>query len=89
MTADKPLRLVEKDGDTTDKERKALCCYGVLLPQSELPGTMLLHFVDGRPISQMAINFLAWLIEKIYGYYQCGDEARLAQQVYLLCNCSR
>ena len=64
-TADKPLRLVEKDVAKTDKERKALCCYGVLLPQGEQPGKMLLRFVDGRPISQVTIDFLAWLAERM------------------------
>ena len=62
---DKPLRLVEKEADKADKERKAICCYGVLLPQSEQTGKMLLRFVDGRPVSQITCDYLTWLAEKM------------------------
>lgn len=64
-TEDKPLRLVEKEADKDDKERKALCCYGVLLAQGEQTGKMLLRFVDGRPVSQVTCDYLAWLAERM------------------------
>ena len=64
-TADKPLRLVEKDVDQGDPDRKAICCYGVLLPQGDQPDKMLLRFVDGRPVSQVTIDYLGWLAEKM------------------------
>ena len=64
-TDDKPLRLVEKESDKADQERKAICCYGVLLPQGDQPDKMLLRFVDGRPISQVTCDFLLWLAEKM------------------------
>lgn len=62
---DEPLRLVEKAIDKADKQRKAICCYGVLLPQGEQAGKMLLRFVDGRPVSQVTCDYLAWLAEKM------------------------
>ena len=64
-TAEKPLRLVEKEVDKRDKEPKAICCYGVLLPQGDQPDKMLLRFVDGRPVSQVTCDYLAWLAEKM------------------------
>ena len=64
-TADKPLRLVEKEVDKRDKEPKEICCYGVLLPQGDQPDKMLLRFVDGRPVSQVTCDYLAWLAEKM------------------------
>ena len=62
---DKPLRLVEKEADKADNERKAICCYGVLLAQGEQTGKMLLRFVDGRPVSQATCDYLAWLAQKM------------------------
>jgi transposase len=64
-SADKPLRLIEKEGDQADKERKAICCYGVFLTQDELAGQMLLRFVDGRPVSQVTCDYLMWVAEKM------------------------
>lgn len=62
---DKPLRLVEKEADKHDNECKAICCYGVLLAQGEQTGKMLLRFVDGRPVSQVTCDYLAWLAAKM------------------------
>ncbi len=64
-TDEKPLRLIEKQADKADAEPKALCCYGVLLTHGEQAGKMLLRFVDGRPVSQVTCDYLAWLAEKM------------------------
>ena len=57
--------LVEKEADKADKERNAICCYSVLLAQGEQTGKMLLRFVDGRPVSQVTCDYLAWFAEKM------------------------
>jgi hypothetical protein len=58
-TTDQPLRLAElpraKDGP------QALACYGLLRADT---GGMLLRFVEGRPVSQVTEDFLAWLCER-------------------------
>jgi transposase len=50
-----PLRLLpnERGGG-----REALACYGLLRADT---GAMLLRFVQGRPVSQVTEDFLAWL----------------------------
>jgi hypothetical protein len=63
---DAPVQLVEQDRPKDDPDPKALACYGVLVrppaPGGSLPSTdqMLLRFVDGRPVSAVTIDFLAW-----------------------------
>ncbi len=44
-----------------DPAPKALACYGVWLP--ELNATWL-RFVDGRPVSALTIDYLAWCAEQ-------------------------
>jgi len=61
-SADEPLRLVERSVGRTDPDPKALCCYGLL---REDTGGMLLRFVQGRPVSQVTEDFLAWLCERL------------------------
>lgn len=68
---DTPFRLVAKEIAKTDTEPKALCCYGAMLADS---GKMLLRFVEGRPISQLTCDFLAWLAQKMQ---QQGKKALL------------
>lgn len=53
-----PLRLLELDRPREDPDRKALCCYGLFRADTE---QMLLRFVDGRPVSQVTIDYLAWV----------------------------
>lgn len=57
-TEDEPLRLVEQTTDRADPDRKALCCYGLLRADTE---QMLLRFVEGRPVSQVTEDYLAWV----------------------------
>jgi len=53
-----PLRLVEVAVGRQDPDPKALACYGLLRADT---GGMLLRFVDGRPVSQVTEDFLAWV----------------------------
>jgi len=61
-TANEPLRLVELARDRTDPEPKALACYGILRADT---GDMLLRFVQGRPVSQVTEDFLAWVCQRL------------------------
>jgi hypothetical protein len=61
-TADKPLRLRQHEPDWHDPEPKAVACYGLLRTDTQ---GMLLRFVDGRPVSVVTIQFLAWLTERL------------------------
>jgi hypothetical protein len=54
-TEDKPLRLVEKAAPKADTDRKALACSSLFLPQTD---TMLLRFVNGRPVSHVTWTIL-------------------------------
>jgi len=66
---EQPLRLVpnERGGG-----KEALACYGVLRADT---GAMLLRFVEGRPVSQVTEDFLAWL---------CGRFAAEGKRVFVL-----
>jgi transposase len=61
-TTDQPLRLVEQTVSRTDPDPKALACYGLLRDDT---GQMLLRFVQGRPISQVTEDFLAWVCARL------------------------
>ncbi len=61
-TADEPLRLVEQTAERTDPDPKALSCYGLLRDDS---GQMLLRFVQGRPVSQVTEDYLAWVCTRL------------------------
>jgi transposase len=39
-----------------------LCCYGLLRDDT---GQMLLRFVEGRPVSQVTEDFLAWVCQRL------------------------
>lgn len=63
---DRPLRLVERAVADDDPDPKALACYGVQLRRAghsghpEQPNEVWLRFVDGRPVSALTLEFLAW-----------------------------
>ena len=61
-TEAKPLRLVDKEVSKANTGRKALACYGLLLPQTD---TMLWRFVTGRPVSQVTCDYLAWIADRM------------------------
>lgn len=54
------LRQLEKS--KADPDPLALCCYGLLRRDRN---NLMLRFVDGRPISQVTIEFLEWVSEKL------------------------
>jgi DDE superfamily endonuclease len=60
--ADQPLRLVAQPVATDDLDPKALACYGLFLPASD---EIWLRFVDGRPVSAITTQFLAWCCAKL------------------------
>jgi hypothetical protein len=57
-TDDKPLRLLQNEPDRHAPEPKAVACYGLLRTDTQ---GMLLRFVDGRPVSAVTTQLLAWL----------------------------
>jgi hypothetical protein len=52
-------RLQELERAKDDKQAKALACYGVLVRQGAQQDRMMVRFVDGRPVSEVTIDFLA------------------------------
>ncbi len=60
--AGRPLRLVEQTVAHDDPEPKALARYGLYVPAAN---EVLLRFVDGRPISGLTTQFLAWCSERL------------------------
>jgi transposase len=63
-----PLRLIEQTVARDDPDPKALACYGLLVrcwaSPTERSEQMWLRFVDGRPLSAVTIDFLAWCADK-------------------------
>ncbi len=66
---DRPLRLVEQAVADADPDPKALACYGLLVRWAEPPGgwreEAWLRFVDGRPVSAITTQYLAWCCAKL------------------------
>jgi hypothetical protein len=60
--ADHPLRLVEQTVAPDDPDRKALACYGLLLPDTQ---EVWLRFLDGRPLSVVTTVFLDWCCDEL------------------------
>ena len=64
-----PLRLVGQTEEKDDPDPKALACYGMLLrwdfSEEQAQEQMLLRFVDGRPVSAITTQFLAWCCSKL------------------------
>ena len=73
-----PLRLAELALPKADQEPKALACYGLLVrlrsPEGEVSEAIWLRFVDGRPVSGVTTQFLAW----------CGEKAAAAGKAAVL-----
>ena len=67
--ADEALRLVEQTVTRDDPDPKALACYGLLVRQWNNVGQrderMLVRFVDGRPVSAITTQFLAWCCKRL------------------------
>ena len=78
---DKPPRLVEQSVAKGDPDPKALAAYGFLVRLQQPDGTaravsprrapgpngeeVWLRFVDGRPVSVVTTQFLAWVCERL------------------------
>jgi hypothetical protein len=60
VDAPHPLRLVEQTVAKDDPDPKALACYGLLVRQVARAEQVWLRFVDGRPVSSVTTQFLAW-----------------------------
>jgi len=60
---------VEQSVAKTDKDPKALACYGLLLRLREAGGNFCeqtwLRFVDGRPVSAITTQFLEWCCHRL------------------------
>ena len=73
---DDRLRLVEQAVAKDDPDPKALACYGLLLRRDRTDphatDQMWLRFVDGRPISPVTVDYLAWCCRKLHA---AGKEA--------------
>lgn len=69
MDGEHPLRLVEQDKRTEDGDPKALACYGLLarwqVEDACKQEQMWLRFVDGRPVSAITTQFLAWCCDQV------------------------
>ena len=63
-----PLRLVEQTVPADDGDPKALACYGLLARSWAADGqrtdALWLRFVEGRPVSAVTTEFLAWCAEQ-------------------------
>jgi hypothetical protein len=65
---DRPLRLVEQTVAKDDPDPKALACYGLLVRWAEPDGwheEAWLRFVDGRPVSAVTTQYLAWCCQRL------------------------
>jgi transposase len=75
---DDRLRLIEQTVAKDDPDPKALACYGLLLradpTDAAATDQMWLRFVDGRPVSAVTIDYLAWCCRKLQAQ---GKEALL------------
>ena len=67
-TNEDALRLLEKQAAKDDVEPKAIACYGLLRADNQ---QMFLRFVDGRPVSHVTTQFLAWLLDKLAQEGKC------------------
>src|SRR5204862_3794896 len=67
--ADQPLRLVEQTVAKDDPDPKALAGYGLLVRWATPAGgwheQAWLRFVDGRPVSAITTQYLAWCCAKL------------------------
>jgi transposase len=57
-----PLRLVEKNADSTEVDPKAIACYGIYL---RAESKLLLRFTSARPVSEITCQFLEWVAQQV------------------------
>jgi len=62
------VRLIEQTGAGDDPDPKAVACYGLLARCWDQPAArreeLWLRFVEGRPVSAVTIDFLAWCADR-------------------------
>lgn len=61
-TAEKRLKMVEREALREDTEPKAIACYGLLRKDK---GEVKVRFLAERPISAITIEFLKWILEEL------------------------
>jgi DDE superfamily endonuclease len=59
---DEPKRMHQPGAEAAGAGPKALACYGLLRADD---GGMMVRFVDGRPVSQVTEDYLAWVCERL------------------------
>ena len=64
-TGGEPLRMIEQAIPRDDPDPKALACYGLLRRRGTVPEELWLRFVDGRPVSAVTAQFLAWCCDRL------------------------
>ena len=66
---DAPLHLIERTVPDADPTPKALACYGIVFRQQDHPlcqrDEMWLRFVLDRPVSDITIQYLEWVCERV------------------------
>ncbi len=83
------MRLQELERAKDDPDPKALACYGVLLRRRpQQADQMLLRFVEGRPLSAVTTDFLAWCCERlaaqgVSGWFLIWDNASWHKSQYV------
>jgi transposase len=79
QTQDDPVHFKEQSWRKADPNTKALACYVVLWQrgpaEAPLRDRMSLRFVDGRPVSDITTQFLAWC---------CTELAKQGKRAWLL-----
>ena len=60
-----PVRLTSQSVPRSMMEPKALACYGLLLRTATTDDQLWLRFVEGRPVSDLTTQFLAWCVERL------------------------
>ena len=61
-TNDQPLRMMQREADRTDGTPQTIACYGLLRKDTD---RVKVRFLEERPISQMTILFLEWIIGEL------------------------
>lgn len=59
------MGLVEQPVPRTMTDPKALACYGLLLRTPTANDHLWLRCVEGRPVSDLTTQFLAWCLERL------------------------
>ena len=68
-TAGTPVRLVAQAEPKGDPDPKALACYRLLVRSgNDAPGAVWPRFVEGRPVSAITTQFLAWCGDRLAGH---------------------